>query len=129
MNKQKFYTGYGLLSAVLMVLLMFSSLPAMAKEYELLIAGTKVTDANCNDLSGIDGVTVATGGEFKYDPAKNMLTMKGVTVSNESGSAISNYIKGLKIRVLGTNSLKTSNNATLSSSASTERLKAMVLLL
>ena len=59
MNKQNFYTGYGLLSVVLMVLFFFSSLPAMAKDYELYIAGTQVTDANCNNLKDITGVTVA----------------------------------------------------------------------
>ena len=121
MNKQNFYTGYGLLSVVLMVLFFFSSLPAMAKDYELYIAGTQVTDANRNNLSSIKGVAVVEGGEFRYDPAKRTLTMKGVTVSNESGQAILNKsIKRLKIRVLGTNSLKTTDNATLTCHASTE---------
>ena len=122
MNKQKFYTGYGLLSAVLMVLLMFSSLPAMAESYPLYIAGTQVTDANCNNLSGIKGVTVASDGEFKYDPAEKTLTMRGVTVSVEGDeNAIENRgIEGLKIRVLGTNSLKTIGNAALFCHTSTE---------
>ena len=111
MNKQKFYTGYGLLSVVLMVLLMFSSLPAMAAKYELYIAGTQVTDANCNNLKDITGVTVAAGGVFKYDPTTKTLTMKGVTVSvGEHKNAIWNRdIEGLTIVVSGTNRLTTAS--------------------
>ena len=121
MNKQKFYIGYGLLSAVLMVLFMFSFSPAMAENYELYIAGTQVTDANCNDLSKIKGVWVTEDGWFKYDPAKKMLLMKEVTVSLSNGkSAIVNDIEGLRIEVLGTNSLKTTNSATLVCRTSTE---------
>ena len=119
MNKQKFYTGYGLLSVVLMVLLMFSSLPAMAEKYWLFIADTEVTDANCNNLKDIKGVTVAPGGEFKYTPASKTLTMTGVTVSNESGYAISNYIEGLTIVVSGSNRLEATDWSALQCYAST----------
>ena len=122
MNRQKFYTGYGLLSAVLMVLLMFSSLPAMAKDYGLYIAGRQVTDANCNNLKDIKGVTVTADGEFKYDPAKNTLTMKNVTVSvGESQNAIQNKgIEGLTIVVSGTNRLETKRFSALSCLTSTK---------
>ncbi len=89
-------------------------------QYGLYIAGTQVTDANCNALKDIKGVTVASDSEFKYDPKKNTLTMKGVAVSNENGQAILNKIEGLKIRVLGTNSLKTIDDATLACRTSTE---------
>jgi len=89
---------------------------------ELYIAGTQVTDANCNDLSGIPGVTVAEGGEFKYAPATKTLTMKEVTVSvGDNKNAISNQgVEGLKIDVSGTNSLEATNWSTLDCSASTE---------
>ncbi len=88
---------------------------------ELYIAGTQVTDANCNDLSGIEGVTVAAGGEFKYDPATKTLTMEDVTVSVGDGkNAIRNEIKGLKIEVSGTNRLEATNWSSLSCLASTE---------
>ena len=122
MNKQKFYTGYGLLSVVLMVLLMFSSLPAMAANYELYIADTQVTDANCNNLKDITGVTVASGGEFKYDPATKTLTMKGVTVSVEGNKkAIENSgIEGLEIVMSGSNRLEATNWSSLNCSASTK---------
>ena len=70
----------GWFTALLALTLLWVS-PAMAKDYELYIAGTQVTDANCNNLKDITGVTVAPGGEFKYTPASKTLTMKGVTVS------------------------------------------------
>ena len=86
--------------------------PAMAKNYELYIAGTQVTDDNCNNLKDITGVTVAEGGVFKYDPEKKKLTMKGVTVSAGGNSAIQNKgIEGLTIVVSGTNSLTTAVTA------------------
>ena len=86
--------------------------PAMAKNYELYIAGTQVTDDNCNNLKDITGVTVADGGVFKYDPEKKKLTMKGVTVSAGGNSAIQNKgIEGLTIVVSGTNSLTTAVTA------------------
>jgi len=95
---------------------------APIEKYELYIAGTQVTDANCNNLKDITGVTVASDGEFKYDPAKNMLTMKGVTVSaGGNKSAIWNRsIEGLKIEVSGTNSLKATGNTALTCHTSTE---------
>lgn len=44
----------------------------------LFIAGTPVTLKNCNNLSNIPGVQVAS--EFKYDPASKTLTMNGVKI-------------------------------------------------
>jgi len=88
---------------------------------KLYIAGTPVTDANCNDLSGITDVTVAAGGEFRYDPATKTLTMKDVTVSVGDGkNAMRNEIEGLKIVVSGTNRLESTNRSSLSCLASTE---------
>ena len=98
-------------TALLALALLWGS-PAMAKNYELYIAGTQVTDANCNNLKDITGVTVAEGGVFKYDPEKKKLTMKGVTVSAGGNSAIQNKgIEGLTIVVSGTNSLTTAVTA------------------
>ena len=112
-------TTIGWFTAFLCVTLLWVS-PAMAKNYELYIAGTQVTDANCNALKDIDGVTVAEDGEFKYDPATKTLTMKGVTVSVESKNAIwNNGIEGLKIEVLGSNRLE-ANDEGLLCLASTE---------
>jgi len=96
--------------------------PTAAKGYELYIAGKQVTDANCDDLSGIKGVTVAEGGEFKYDPAKNMLTMKDVTVSAGYGkNAIWNKgIGGLEIVISGSNRLEATNWSALNCYPATE---------
>jgi len=90
--------------------------------FAFYIAGTQVTNANCNNLKDIEGVTVAEGGEFKYDPATKTLTMKEVTVSVGRGkNAISNQgVEGLKIDVSGTNSIEAKDWYTLDCSASTE---------
>ena len=100
-------TTIGWFTAFLCVTLLWGS-PAMAENYGLYIAGTQVTDANCNALKDIDGVTVASGGEFKYDPATKTLTMKDVTMSVGDGkrAIFNSNIEGLKIEVSGTNSLK-----------------------
>ena len=112
MNRRKFYTGYGLLSVVLMVLLMFSFSPAAAKKYELYIAGTQVTDDNCNDLSKIKGVAVTEEGWFRYDPATKTLLMKEVVVQMNSGYPIRNKgIDGLRIKVQDFNRLSSQSTA------------------
>ena len=119
--KRKLQT-MGWLTALLGMVLLWGS-PAMATDYELYIAGTQVTNANCNNLKDIEGVTVAEGGEFKYDPATKTLTMKEVTVTvGEGENAIKNSgVEGLKIDVTGTNRLETKdNNSALLCSASIE---------
>ena len=108
------------LTAFFALALLWAS-PAMAANYELYIAGTQVTDANCNDLSKIPGVTVATGGWFTYDPASNRLDMKDVTVSPASEKiAILNFREGLKIVIAGSNYLKSADCTSLSCIRSTE---------
>ena len=108
------------LTAFFALALLWAS-PAMAANYELYIAGTQVTDANCNDLSKIPGVTVATGGWFTYDPASNGLDMKDVTVSPASEKvAILNFREGLKIVIAGSNYLKSADCTSLSCIRSTE---------
>ena len=80
--------------------------PAVAEdEKALYIAGTKVTPENCNNLSSISGVTVAEGGEFRFDFASRTLTMKGVTIKNEK-ELISHNIENLCINVSGKNKLE-----------------------
>ncbi len=119
MMRRKIQT-IGWFTALLALALLWGS-PAMAKNYELYIAGMQVTDDNCNNLKDITGVTVAPDGEFKYDPASKTLTMKGVTVSaGGNNSAIQNKgIEGLTIEVSGTNRLE-SNVTSLYSEASIE---------
>ena len=119
MMRRKIQT-IGWFTALLTLTLLWVS-PAMAKAYELRIAGTQVTDANCNNLKDITGVTVASDGEFKYDPAKNMLTMKGVTVSVGDGEiAIWNKIEGLEIVISGSNRLEATTRTALFCFVSTE---------
>ena len=114
-------TTIGWFTAFLCLALLWGS-PAAAKEYELLIAGTQVTDANCNALKDIQGVTVAAGGEFKYDPTKKTLTMKDVTVSVEGykDAILNRGIEGLEIVISGSNRLEATNFSALICLASTE---------
>ncbi len=77
-------------------------------KYGVMVAGVEVTVDNCADLSVIDGVK----GTVSYDPATKMLTLKDATIDKSGDDNIYNYgLDGLKIKVLGTNSL-TSDNGT-----------------
>ena len=119
MMRRKIQT-IGWFTALLALTLLWAS-PAMAANYELYIAGTQVTDANCNNLSKLPGVTVAPGGWFTYDPASNRLDMKDVTVSPASEKiAILNFREGLKIVIAGSNYLKSADCTSLSCIRSTE---------
>ena len=77
-------------------------------KYGVMVAGVEVTSDNCADLSVIDGVK----GTVSYDPATKTLTLKDATIDKSGDDNIYNYgLDGLKIKVLGTNSL-TSDNGT-----------------
>ena len=77
-------------------------------KYGVMVAGVEVTSDNCADLSVIDGVK----GTVSYDPATKTLTLKDATIDKPGDDNIYNYgLDGLKIKVLGTNSL-TSDNGT-----------------
>ena len=92
-----------------------------AKLYGLYIAGTQLTEFNYAHLSKIKGVTVAKeGGVFQYDPTKNTLTMKDVTVTTDASSAINNNVENLTIIVSGANELKSTQGAGLSCGKSTK---------
>lgn len=71
--------------------------------YDLHIAGTEVTSANCNDLSVIDGVS----GTVTYDPDTKTLTLDNATIKTTEtkswGHCISNQIDGLNIHLIGNN--------------------------
>ena len=67
-------------------------------EYDLKICGTRVNSANCNDLSGIDGVE----GTVKYDPNTKILTLKDAKL-NAWDNCIYSWTDGLTIEVSGTN--------------------------
>ena len=74
-------------------------------DYDLEIAGTKVTSDNCNDLSVIDGIT----GTAVYDPATNTLTLDNATIRTtatyDEGIGLWNKLKRLTIRLIGENSI------------------------
>lgn len=76
-------------------------------KYGVMVAGVEVTVDNCADLSVIDGVK----GTVSYDPATKTLTLQDATIDKPGDDNIYNYgLDGLKIKVLGTNSL-TSDHA------------------
>ena len=63
------------------------------------IAGTPVTLDNCNDLSGIEGVS----GTVKYDPLTRTLTLKNAKINLSDQPAIYNEdVSDLTIKVIGT---------------------------
>ena len=84
--------------------------PAIASKYDLQIIGKDVTHDNCGDLSVIDGVS----GTVKYDPNAKVLTLKNATIGCDNDNAIVSNIENLTIKVIGTNTLTATDNATLS---------------
>ena len=100
-------------AAIVALFIAMMALPTTAQaqtEYDLKICGTQVTSDNCGDLSVIDGVE----GTVKYDPDSKTLTLEGATINSTTTNAIVSYINGLTIKVIGTNSLTTTDNSTLS---------------
>ena len=79
-------------------------------KYGVMVAGVEVTSDNCADLSVIDGVK----GAVSYDPATKTLTLKDATIDKSGDYNIYNYgLDGLKIKVLGTNSLTSDNDISI----------------
>ena len=79
--------------------------------YGIKIADVDVTEKNCKDLSVIDGVD----GKMSYDPETKTLTMEDVTI-NITGEKVGIWnrgIKGLKINLVGNNTI-TSSEACIS---------------
>ena len=101
---------YATIAALFVVMFALPTTMHAQTEYDLTICGTKVTSANCNDLSKIDGVS----GTAKYDPSNKVLTLQGATISSNTTNAIVSYIDDLTIKVIGTNNLATVGNSTLS---------------
>ena len=67
MYKQLPKTKYTAFIALFIILFALPHKAWAQVDYDLEIAGTKVTSDNCNDLSVIDGIT----GTAVYDPATN----------------------------------------------------------
>ena len=100
-------------AAIVALFIAMMALPTTAQaqtEYDLEICGTQVTSDNCGNLSVIDGVE----GTVKYDPDSKTLTLEGATINSTTTNAIVLYRGDLTIKVIGTNSLTTTDNATLS---------------
>lgn len=83
----------------------------------IAIAGTPVTLDNCNDLSGINGVS----GTIYYDPATKTLTLENATIdAGTRAPAIRHAIRDLTILLKGSNNITgTGSTPTLEISTST----------
>ena len=101
---------YATIAALFVVMFALPTTMHAQTEYDLTICGTKVTSANCNDLSKIDGVS----GTVNYDPGNKLLTLQNATISSNTDNAIVSYIDGLMIKVIGTSTLTVADNAALS---------------
>ena len=88
----------------------------IAPTYGLYIAGKQLHALNCQNIDsehGFPGVTVAEGGECRYDKEKNTLFMTSVTIEpGDDKSAIANgSIFKLRIQLEGKNYWKTTNRS------------------
>ncbi len=74
--------------------------------YGLKIAGVDVTKKNYKDLSVIDGVD----GKISYNPETKTLTMEDVTINivGENAGIWNKEVKGLKINLVGNNTITNS---------------------
>ena len=90
---------------LLILFLVATVMNVSAASYDLVICGTRVTDANKDDLSVINGVS----GTVKYNPSTKTLTLDNATMTRDIVSPIKSEIDGLTINVSGTNSI--SSNA------------------
>ena len=73
--------------------------------YGIKIAGVDVTSLNSKDLSVIDGVD----GKINYNSETKTLTMEDVTINTTDFNGIWNrYIRGLKINLVGNNTITSS---------------------
>ena len=70
-----------------------------AVSYDLEIAGKRVHELNCNDLSVIPGVT----GTVKYDPTTKTLTLDNATINGGNNKGIYSRIDGLTMKLTRTN--------------------------
>ena len=73
--------------------------------YGIEILGVKVTPQNCNDLSAIYGVK----GKMSYDYETNTLTMEDVTINGADNGIVNRSVEGMKIKLVGNNTITTNN--------------------
>ena len=70
-----------------MLLLLAGSSVSAQESYDLVIAGVRVTSANCSYLSAIPGVT----GEVRYNPTTKTLFLKDASIAVGKPCGISSY--------------------------------------
>ena len=85
--------------------------------YGIKIAGTDVTQDNCNDLSVIDGVS----GTVKYDPTTKTLTLENATIDTGDNALgiFNSEVPDLNIQVNGTNKITSHSSAVTISQTTT----------
>lgn len=66
-------------------------------DYELEVAGVKVTSKNCSDLSVIEGVS----GRVGYDPYENYLFLYDAKIESKNGVPVVLAKKDVEIFVVG----------------------------
>ena len=97
--------------ALTLVLLTLCANYTKAVSYNLWVAGTQVTDANCTNISN----SYFSSGYCKYDPSQNILQLNSVSMDmGTSGvGAIVCGIKGLKISLRGMNTITCRNSSAI----------------
>ena len=73
-----FKNVYAAVAALFIAMFVMPTTMQAQNDYELEIAGKKVTAANCNDLSAINGVS----GTVKYDPTTKVLTLQNAVIKS-----------------------------------------------
>ena len=97
-----FKNVYAAVAALFIAMFVMPTTMQAQNDYELEIAGKKVTAANCNDLSAINGVS----GTVKYDPTTKTLMLQNATIKfRRITMTILTKVDGLTIKVIGTNNL------------------------
>ncbi len=87
--------------ALVILLAVFAVATMQAADYGIRINGYSVWEKNCNDLSGIKGVT----GSVKYDPATKTLTLENATITGigDERCLFNSECEGLRIVLKGSN--------------------------
>ena len=85
--KQKLLHQSLIVTLVTMLLLLAGSSVSAQESYDLVIAGVRVTSANCSYLSAIPGVT----GEVRYNPTTKTLFLKDASIAVGKPCGISSY--------------------------------------
>ncbi|MBQ6652272.1 MAG: hypothetical protein IJM81_02590 [Prevotella sp.] len=101
---KRFFTFFALLGAMLF------SQQASAASYNLWIAGTQVTDANKNALTGITSKGSISGGIVTFNSSTNVLNIPaGVTIAAEGDNGITIGAMSLTIKI-GSGSVTINSN-------------------